>query len=92
MSILVYVEKNSDSDDKYLLGEFDSCEKAILACKKIIDDFLLGAYSTRKQTANELYLQFVMFGEDPYIISDTSNSCSFSSRSYAKQRCIEIVK
>jgi hypothetical protein len=61
---------------------------AITACKKIVDEFLVQNYSVG-MTTEYLYQIYTMFGEDPFIISETPKSL-FSAWNYAKQRCAEI--
>jgi hypothetical protein len=41
--------------------------------------------------ANEMYKQYTMFGEDPWISSDDPD-CKFSAWDYAKERCRELAK
>jgi hypothetical protein len=38
----------------------------------------------------ELWEGYMMFGEDPFIVSDDIN-CRFSAWTYAKQRCRELT-
>ena len=87
----VLVDENShymDESERYLSGEYDSCETAVAACKRIVDDFLLGAYKPL-MTARELMELYTSFGEDPFILSADAD-CSFSAWNYARQRCTEL--
>lgn len=77
-----------DENERYKLGEFDTCEEAISACKKIVDDFLEKAYK-KGMSFKELYEGYTGFGEDPFIQSD-DEKCFFSAWSYAKKRCTEL--
>ena len=83
----VYVDDNfhyMDEDERYKLGDFEDCQSAIAACKRIVDGFI-----TRKDlpcSADELYEHYLAFGEDPWIRTDDP-SCTFSARIYAQERC-----
>ena len=87
----VFVDDNyhyQDESERYKLGVFEDCGSALAACKKIVDEFLVQHYSVG-MTAEDLYKTYTMFGEEPFIISDTPQSL-FSARDYAKHRCAEI--
>ncbi len=87
----VYVDDNfhyMDESERYKLGDFESCEAAVAACKKIVDDFLDQGYTSGMRFA-ELYGGYTMFGEDPFIVSDDAR-CRFSAWSYARQRSREL--
>ncbi len=89
---IVYVDDNfhyGDERERYKLGEFDSCEEAIAACKKVVDECL--AEYPKGTSFDELVKGYVMFGEDPFILCEDS-SCSFSGREYARKRCKEIAE
>jgi hypothetical protein len=88
MTYTVHVDSNSsymDETERYTLGEFESSDEAIAACKKIVNEFLLTSYRPG-MTAGEMFSQYMTFGEDPFIVS-TDQECAFSARDYAKQRC-----
>ena len=57
-----------DESERYKLRDFDDCQSAIAACKKMVDEFLAACDANR--TAEELYQQYTMFGEDPWISAD----------------------
>jgi hypothetical protein len=87
----VYVDDNfhfNDESQRYSLGEFDTCEEAILVCKKIVDDFMEKAYK-KGMTFEELYGGYTGFGEDPFIQS-SDEKCVFSAWNYAKERSKEL--
>ena len=89
----VFVDDNfhyMDEDERYKLGTFDSYSAAVAACKKIVDEFL--QHNTAK-TADELYDQYIAFGEDPWIQGTTppSEAQQFSAWDYARQRCNEVL-
>jgi hypothetical protein len=77
-----------DEEEVYDLAEFDSCEAAMAACRKVIDDFLLSTYKPR-MSADELWSLYTTFGDDAYILS-RDTQCRFSGWTYAKQRCQEV--
>lgn len=79
-----------DESERYTLGEFDTCEAAIAACKRIVDDFLLSS-DLQEATPERLYSQYTMFGDDPFIITQDP-ACKFSAWDYAKRRCAEIIQ
>ncbi len=87
----VYVDDNfhyMDESERYKLGTFETCEEAIAACKKIVDDFLEEGY--RKGMAfNKLIEEYIFFGEDPFIAS-SDKTCFFSAHDYAHKRCLEL--
>ena len=88
---VVYVDDNfhyQDESERYKLGEFKSCEEAIKACKKIVDEFLERGY-VKGISYKDLYGGYHFFGEDPFIISD-DKKCRFSAWDYAKKRCREL--
>ena len=83
----VYVDDNyhyMEADERYSLGEFDHEEDAVVAAKKIVDDFLDRGYEPGI-TAESLLDGYKSFGEDPWIPGS-----SFSAWEYAKLRCTEI--
>lgn len=88
----VYVDDNfhyMDESERYKLGDFENCEEAVAACKKIVDEFLELGY-TEGMSFRELYEGYTMFGEDPFIASDDDDGCRFSAWDYAKKRCREM--
>lgn len=91
----VYVAENShfeDEGERYLKGEYTGCETAVAVCKRIVDDFLLKAHSQGK-TEEELWREYTMYGEDPYIVaSEEEDPCRFSAWDYAKDRIREIIE
>ncbi|HEX8217930.1 MAG TPA: hypothetical protein VF914_01815 [Chloroflexia bacterium] len=87
----VLVNENShymDEAERYLAGEYESCEAAIYECRQIVDSFLLASYRS-SMTADELMELYTTFGEDPFIVS-ADPDCGFSAWAHARQRCAEI--
>ena len=87
----VYVDDNfhfMDESERYRVGEFQSHDEAVAACKKVVDGFLEGEFK-KGMSSEELYELYMMFGEDPFIIpSDEAEH--FSAWEYAKGRCMEL--
>jgi hypothetical protein len=74
-----------DEDESYDAGSFNTIEEAINKCIDIVDQFLTSNY--REGMSNkQLFDQYKSFGDDPYIVGDSS----FSAWEYAKKRCKEI--
>jgi len=83
---VVFVDDNfhrMDESHRYKLGEYDSCNKAMNECMKIVDEFIDKAYD-EKISYQDLYSGYTMYGEDPFIISE-EQTCKFSAWSYAKR-------
>jgi len=85
---IVMVDDNyhyMNEDERYKHGEYDTPEEAISVCKKIVEcsiEYENGA------TPGELYSNYCMFGEDPFIIGDVG----FSGRDYAKEYCEKLCQ
>ncbi len=87
----VYVDDNfhyMDESERYKLDTFETCEEAVAACMKIVDEFLDEGFKEGK-SFRELMEQYLFFGEDPFIISK-DKTCFFSARDYARKRCLEL--
>lgn len=93
MKYKVMVDDNfhyQDEEERYTLGEFDSLEAAIAACKKIVEEYLASAYKPG-MTAEQLSSNYKMFGEDPWIAGGEGD-IPFSAWKYAEQRSSEICQ
>jgi hypothetical protein len=89
----VFVDDNfhyMDQIERYKHGDFNTCEAAIAACKRIVDEFLLSSLESPR-THDELLTLYTIFGEDPFIQSPDPN-CRFSARDYASQRCKDLTQ
>lgn len=77
-----------DQSERYALGEYATLEEATMAARQVVDEFLQSAHQPGMD-AGELMTQYVMFGEDPFIIcSDPAfGGVLFSAREYARWRC-----
>ena len=74
---------------RYKLGEYDSCNKVMNECMKIVDEFIDKAYD-EKISYQDLYRGYTMYGEDPFILSE-EQTYEFSAWSYAKKRCQALI-
>jgi hypothetical protein len=72
------------------LGEFNTLEKAIDACKKIVIEFLHENYKPG-MTSGELLAQYALYGEDPFIVG-ADDKVPFSAREYACVKAEEICQ
>lgn len=89
----VIVEDNfhhMDGAEEYELGKFDSCEAAIAACKKIVDDFLLSSLGSPR-SRGELWELFTTFGDSAFLLT-ADQDCKFSAWNYARERCAELTR
>ncbi|WP_309714511.1 hypothetical protein [Armatimonas sp.] len=82
MSLLtVLVKENSDTDaEPRLLGRYLSCEEAIAACKRRVDESLAELY-TPGMSAETLFQHFSLFGEEAFVAG-----VDFSSWDYARSQ------
>jgi len=85
----VFVDDNFHymrEEERYKSGDYETLEEAVNECKSMVDEFL---ERVRKpgMSSNELYDQYCMFGEDPFIHGPGSD---FSASDYARQRCDEL--
>ena len=90
----VYVDDNfhyMDEDERFFLGAFDSHEKAVEACKGVVEESLRGQY-TPGMAADKLYFMYASFGDDPFISGTKPEGESFSSRAYAAELSKEICE
>jgi hypothetical protein len=94
MSFKVVVADNfhyMDESENYELGTFPTLELAVEASKRIVDEYLVSAY-TSGMSASELYSSYVSFGEDPFILSPDVKGVPFSAWTYARERCDVICE
>jgi hypothetical protein len=91
MSYKVFVDDNFDyvnQERRYFLGEFETFDEAVMACKKLVDRILEQLYKPG-MTADELSTVFWLDGEDPFIIGGKDG---FSAREYATDQIKRITK
>ena len=88
---IVYVDDNfhhMNEEERCQSGEYATLEEAVSKCQRIVDDFLEDAQKPG-MSPKELYDQYCMFGEDPFIRGPASD---FSAWDYAKRRCDELCR
>jgi hypothetical protein len=93
MTYKVFVDDNfhyMDESARYHLGDFDSLEAAVTACKRIVDEFLISSYRPG-MTSAELLTQYAFYGEDPFVFAG-DGIVYFSARDYASERIREICR
>lgn len=78
-----------DESERYELGEFETLEEAVAACKRVVDEFLMSNYRPG-MTAAELYTQYALFGEDSFVVYSGQQTVPFSARDYASRRVEQI--
>ncbi len=92
MKYVVYIDDNfhhGDKSERYKHGEFESCEEAVAACKKLVDEYF-SKLTKGKSSFEALWNGYTMYGEDPWISGD--GGCKFSAWDYAKEKCREYAK
>ncbi len=75
-------------DEAYRLhfGTFSTAEEAVVACRRIVDDWL-ALHRETGMTAEQLFERYVCFGEDPYVVPpDGARVPAFSAWDYARER------
>jgi hypothetical protein len=93
MSFTVFVDDNfhyMDEDERYKLGEYETLDAALAACRGIVDEFLATNHKPG-MSADELLAQYKGFGEDPFIMGAGAAS-PFSAWTYAQERCKAICQ
>jgi len=77
-----------DSDERWEQGTYETADKALAACRELVDRSLQEEY--RPGISGEaLYDRYTSFGNDPFIVvlDGTDDNAKFSAWSYAKERC-----
>ncbi len=77
-----------DKDERWRLGAFATLEAARQACIALVEECLSDYYQAGLE-AEELYSQYRMFGDDPFILGPGEPG-KFSAWTYAKARAMEI--
>jgi len=89
---VVYVDDNyhiGDESERYKLGEFETREEALAACKRKVDEYF-ERIDKGKYSYGELWQGYMLYGEDPFISNDDKQP-AFSAWNYAKERCREYA-
>jgi uncharacterized membrane-anchored protein len=80
-----------DEEERYTQGVVDTAEEALKICRDIVDQFLANSFK-EGITAEALYQNYTMFGEDPFVQTADPDFPRFSAWTYAKERCVEMCK
>jgi len=75
-----------DEDEVYTHGEFATWAEALAASQRIVERSLL-EFLKPGMSAAELFSQYAMFGDDPFIVPTAEGEKLFSARDHARQRC-----
>ena len=78
-----------DESERYTLGEFDTYEAAVDACKTIVEEFF-DEITPKQVSFRELWEGYMMYGEDPFITPEPEG-CHFSAWDYAKEKCRHLA-
>lgn len=85
-----YMDPDEISDG----GTFARADEALARCRAIVDDYLRAAMNPG-MSANSLYENYTMFGEDPAIVAINAPRVAFSAWSYAREQatkmCAEVA-
>ncbi|MBT5109663.1 MAG: hypothetical protein HOM25_13365 [Rhodospirillaceae bacterium] len=74
-----------DEEHRYEHGEFSTYERAVAACKKIVDEELQDMLKQGIKP-EDLSATWALYGSDPYIIGGSSR---FSARDYVTEKIEE---
>jgi hypothetical protein len=75
-----------EEDERWEHGTFPSAEKAIAACRRLVDESLMGEYRPG-MTATQLHDRYTSFGDEPFIVAPSGAvKIDFSARDYARSR------
>lgn len=75
-----------DEDHRYAHGKFATFEKAVAACKKIVDDELRDMLR-QGVTLEDLSATWSLYGSDPFIIGGDRK---FSARDYVAEKIRDL--
>jgi hypothetical protein len=81
-----------DEDERSEHGTFATLDAAVAACRALVDSSLRGSWKPG-MSADDLYEQYVAFGDDPFIVAPpgvASAAALFSAHTYARERAPAI--
>lgn len=78
----------SGEAEKYLVGRFDSCDEALEACRRLVEEFLESSYQ-EEMSPETLMEEYEASGPDPYI-EPRREECVFRAREWARERAAEV--
>jgi hypothetical protein len=77
-----YMEEN----ERWEYGTFATAEEAIAACRRLVDESLVGEYRPG-MTATQLYDRYTSFGDEPFIVAPAGSAkVDWSARDHARSR------
>ncbi len=91
LPFVVMVDDNfhyMDVDERWKLGAYATFAEAVSACKQVVESCLVEYYQAGMDS-EALYSQYVMFGDDPFILGPGKPG-KFSAWNYAKASAMEI--
>ena len=78
-------------DERWEYGTFATAEEALDACRRLVDEALMEEYR-EGATAEQLFVRYTSFGDDPFIVAlDDAEKVDFSAAAYAEQRAAELT-
>lgn len=81
-----------ESDERWEYGIFSTADKALAACRRVVDESLLHEYKEGGVTAEELFDRYTSFGDEPFVMAaGGAQKVDFSARTYARARSIELT-
>lgn len=81
-----------DEASTYDHGSYETYEEAVIAAKKIVEEFFSGECKPGK-TSGDLMASFAMYGEDPVVIPEEPGKGEiFSPHEYAEEYVKELCK
>lgn len=92
---ILYIVKISDNtkyqepEDDVTEGAFATHSEALKKCQDIVDEALKNLYY-EGMGADELFNNFVAYGQEPYIESEDKDGPQFSAWKYAKERSSQV--
>ena len=90
----VYVDDNyhyMDESERYAVGSYDSLKEALEKCKEITIKNLVNLFE-KGITPEKLHAQWLMFGEDPFIVGG-DGAVPFSARKFiTTELCRAIIE
>ena len=95
MAYRVMIDDNflcPDESRRYAQGEYTTYAEAFAVCKEIVDRFLRHEY-VPGMPASALYLRYMMFGRNPFLVDGADESelvPGFSAWDFARVRCQEL--
>ncbi|MFI5378288.1 MAG: hypothetical protein ACHRHE_03190 [Tepidisphaerales bacterium] len=90
---IVLIEDNFHrmvESERYQIGEFETYQSAVAACKAVVDEFLRLSY-TPGMTPAALCEAYRTFGDSPFIVPFEGHQ-PFLSLDYAEHRSAEICR